>query len=453
MPKKLIFLFLLICSLPNSIIAQKLEFNGGFILFNESKTKEPILIINDSLLYKGVKPIRIPFKHTKYLDKLEGYIPFNIGNKTYLVHDGCGPVLEFRNDSIVSINDAYLQHNQYGAVHFVYNKEIYFFGGYGLFTTKNILTKYIFKTKDWIEVQTHGDKAQEPRARAFSYIKGNDLYIFGGDAKDENKIPKGKFLDNKVWRLHLPSMRWSCVGTYDQNETKNNFESFIYDSKKLYFHSAFFSELDVYTNKISTYECNYFAKSLFSYLEGKTIVGVYRIGSKTFFHAGDISELKGKLKSTSVFISPLEEDKSYMAKTSASLLLLIVLLFLFRKQLKNIVKPFKGIIYSQQRNVFLYKGKPILDFDENDKKTLFYLLENINQYLSLNEMNKLFENNAVVETVSATTKRREQALSGLLAKVSKLTGIAEKELAIERKNAFDKRIKDIMLFPNLLKRE
>ena len=160
MTKKILFLFLYL--LPTISFAQKLEFEGSFILFKEAKTKEPVLIINDSLLYKGVQAISIPFKHTSYLNILQEYIPVTIKDKTYLVHSGCGPVLEFRNDSIVRINDAYLQRNQYEAVPFVYNNEIYFFGGYGLFTHKNILTKYIFKTKDWIEVQTHGDLAQKP---------------------------------------------------------------------------------------------------------------------------------------------------------------------------------------------------------------------------------------------------------------------------------------------------
>ena len=117
-----------------------------------------------------------------------------------------------------------------------------------------------------------------------------------------------------------------------------------------------------------------------------------------------------------------------------------------------IVKPFKGIVYKQKKQVFFHKGKPIPIFDDQDKKVLFYLLEHINQYVSLNELNQLFENNGIVETFSATIKRREQAVSGLLAKVSKITGIEEKELVIERKNAEDKRIKDILLLPNLLKR-
>lgn len=451
MHKKLAFIFFFISLLPTAIVAQNLGFGGGFILFREAKTKEPVLIINDSLVYKGVVPRQIPFKHTQYPDKLQEYRYFNIEDKTYLVHDGCGPVLEFRNDSIVRINDAYLQRNQFRAVHFVYKKEIYFFGGYGLFTTKNILTKYNFKTRDWIEVQTHGEKVQEPRLSAYSFIKGDELYVFGGCAKDENDNTSTKLLDNKIWRLHLPTMHWDCVGKYDQNAIKIDLDGLMDDSKKLYFCSNVFSEIDYYANKRYTYECNYFPKILSSYKEGNTIIGVYQVGPKIFFHAGDISEFRGKLKSTAVFISPLDDTNPFMVPMSISLLLLVVVIVPFRKKLKTILKPFKGITYNPQKQIFLFKGRPLTVFEEQEKKVLFYILDHQNQFVSLNELNQLFENNVGSETFSATVKRREQAVNGLLAKVSKITGMDEKELVLERKNAEDKRIKDIMLLPNLLR--
>jgi hypothetical protein len=450
MHKKLAFILFFLSFVPTSIVAQNLEFDGGFMLFREAKTKEPVLIINDSLVYKGVKSTKIPFKHTEYPDKLQDYKFFNIDDKTYLVHDGCGPVLEFRNDSIVKINNAYLQRNQFRAVQFVYKKEIYFFGGYGLFTTKNILTKYNFKTRDWIEVQTRGEKSQEPRTAAYSFLKGNDLYVFGGVTSDLDNVPDVKPLDNKVWRLHLPTMHWDCAGKYNPNSIKIEPEEVIHDSGKLYFCSKFFSEIDYYTNKMYTYECNYFPKVLTSYIEGKTIIGVYQVGSKTFFHVGDINEFKGKLKSTANFISPIDDSSKLVYATSISFLL-IILIVPFRKRLKAIVKPFKGITYNQQKQIFLFKGNPITFFEEQEKKVLFYLLDHQNIYVSLNELNQLFENNGGSETYSATVKRREQAVNGLLTKVSKITGMDEKELAFERKNAEDKRIKDIMLLPNLLK--
>ena len=121
---KNLLLVLVFYFLPFISIAQKLEFNGEFLLFREAKTKQPVLIVNDSLVYKGLSMKRIAFKHSEYPGRLNEYAFFNIGKKTYLVHDGCGPVLEYRNDSIVKINDNYLQRNQYGAVHFVYNNVI-----------------------------------------------------------------------------------------------------------------------------------------------------------------------------------------------------------------------------------------------------------------------------------------------------------------------------------------
>jgi hypothetical protein len=70
----------------------------------------------------------------------------------------------------------------------------------------------------------------------------------------------------------------------------------------------------------------------------------------------------------------------------------------------------------------------------------------------LNQLNELFENPAQPETQSAIFKRREQAINGLLNKVSKLTGIPEEELLLERKNLEDKRLKDLLLLPKILKK-
>jgi hypothetical protein len=445
------FLLLLLCFTPFSSKAQKFEFNGDFLLFREARTKQPVLIINDSLVYKGNAMKQIAFKHTEYLDKLQEYVYFNIGAKTYLVHKGCGPVLEYRNDSIVRINDNYLQRNQYGAVNFVYNNEIYFFGGYGLFTFKNILTKYIFKNQDWIEVQTHGE-IPTPRDGAFSFIKGNDIYIFGGATKDNNSIPNSKPLDNKVWRLHLPTMQWNCVGTCSPNLMRSEIDNVVADSKKLYFQGNDFFEFNYYKNKINIYNRNYFSFMLASYIEGNVIHGVYSVGSKKFYQKNYINELKGNLKSTTDFIKPIVNYNFYIKVVSLFLLAFILFLYLNRTSLKSIFNPFKGIVYDQQKQIFLYRGKTILIFEDQDKKILVYLLDHLNEYVSLNDLNKLFENNNGVETISAIVKRREQAINNLLAKVSKITSIDEKKLILERKNSDDKRIKDILLLPSLLKK-
>jgi hypothetical protein len=444
--------FLLLFVLPFTTKAQKLEFDGEFLLFREAKTKQPVLIVNDSLVYKGNAMKRIAFKHTEYPAKLQEYKFFNIGKKTYLVHEGCGPVLEYRNDSIVRIDNSFLHRNQFGAVRFVYNNEIYFYSGYGLFTYKNILTKYNFSTKDWIEIQTNGDEEQEPREAAYSYMKGYDLYIFGGFKKDNNDITNIRQLDNKIWRLNLPTMRWICVGNYDDKLIKIESNVLIHDFKRLYIVSRGFSEIDFYINKIKTYNRNYFPSILCAYVEDKTLIGVFGDGSKKFFNILNIEEFKGKLRISSIFIKSISESKNYLMIFTIFLIAMILISIILNNKLIAIAKPFKGIIYSNQKQAYLFKGKAIL-FEKQEEKVLFFLLENLNQFVSLNEINQLFENNGNTETISAIVKRREQAISGLLTKVSKFTGIEENKLILERKNSEDKRIKDVLLLPNLLKIE
>ena len=151
-----------------------------------------------------------------------------------------------------------------------------------------------------------------------------------------------------------------------------------------------------------------------------------------------------------IFIEPLDID--YRIKIGLALILLfcLMLILIFRKKIKEKLVPFSGITYNQNKELYLFKGKSILTFEESEKRLLKHLLKSENQFISLNNLNQLFENSGQSETISAIVKRREQTVSGLIAKVSKITGIEESKLILERKNSDDKRIKDILLLPNLI---
>jgi hypothetical protein len=103
---------------------------------------------------------------------------FHIKGKNYFVHTGCGTVFEFRNDSIIRIDNSFEHKSQFMASTFVYKDEIYYFGGYGLFTFKNILTKFDFKTKEWELVKYFNyNRIPEPRANSLIFQKNNKLYL------------------------------------------------------------------------------------------------------------------------------------------------------------------------------------------------------------------------------------------------------------------------------------
>ena len=118
------------------------------------------------------------------------------------------------------------------------------------------------------------------------------------------------------------------------------------------------------------------------------------------------------------------------------------------KDRKNNTNP--KITFNRKTNEFEFKQKRITSFEENEKKVLHFLLQHPNEYVSLNTLNELFENSKQTETTTAIIKRRELTVNGLIAKVALITEIPETNLVFERKNAEDKRLKDVLLLPGLL---
>lgn len=451
MIKKLILLSLFSFLIVNTSQGQKLKRYDDLLLFKDAQSQQPIIIINDSLVYKGKQ--LIPFKHTEYPDKISEYLPFEIGTKTYLVHKGCGPVLEFRNDSIVRVDRSFLHKNQYRSIPFEHNKEIYLFGGYGLFIFKNIITKYDFKSGEWNQIQTWGSVKPEPRTDAYAYRDSNNLYLFGGFTADDKDILKGKPVQPKLWKLNLPTMTWSSIGSYNADLLTAS-EIKVQIKNKLYLLDAYIIEID-FTNKIAKkyYFKNYELLKQ-HYVVGDSIYGIFSTTeNKYYFKKTTINDLKGKYIGTvPFFIEPKTTPLNYPTMGLIGVTLLSLVAIGYQKRIISFKKPFKGIVYDSQKDQFLYKRKVISNFEDNEKKILHFLLSNSNQFVSLNQLNALFENPAQPQTASAIIKRREQAINGLLTKVSKLTGIPENKLQLEQKNAEDKRLKDLLLLPKLLKK-
>jgi len=451
------FIFLLFA---NKIKAQDLEFEENCALFQDAKTNQPILILKDSILYKGYSLTKTKYNHTAYPDKLSYYIHYSIKGKTYLVHRGTGPVVEYRNDSIIACNKTPKFQNQNGATTFVFKNALHFFGGYGLFTYKNIVTKYDAANKDWVRVQTFSDEIPGPRSQSYSLLVNENLYVFGGIEENTENILNIKKCDNTVYRLHLPTMQWNKIGKFDSNFLgENSFVTFQANDKLYLISSNYYGntyEIDIKKNTIKKFSPKTLIRPTQIYFDNtkKELVCISSItnGKYKFFKA-NLNSFLGKPIEESEFIKPFYKE---ITKASFSFGIGILLITLgiatyLRKNKKNRLLPFNGIVYKKETGNCYHKSKLIDNLEEPEQRILLYLLGNAMRFVSLNELNHLFENGNSAENFSAIVKRREIALATLLQKLSIITNIPKKELLINRKNPEDKRIKEIRISPSFLR--
>jgi hypothetical protein len=248
-------------------------------------------------------------------------------------------------------------------------------------------------------------------------------------------------------------MTWSYVSRYNPNLLTDSDIKIQYKDK-LYLVEGYITELDFTHKTANKFSFKGYEALKKHFMIGDTIYGIFSSSeNKFYFKKTTIADLKGKfISATTFFEQDTTADFDYTTTGLIVLVLVVLLSIGYKKRTVLFSKPFKGIVYDSQKEVFLFNRKTITHFEENEKKVLCFLLNHIDQFVSLNQLNELFENPTQPETLSAIIKRREQAINGLLNKVSKLTGVPEKELLLERKNLEDKRLKDLHLLPQLLKK-
>nr|WP_314865852.1 hypothetical protein [uncultured Flavobacterium sp.] len=432
--------------------AQIDKYKGETFLFQDAKTKNAIVIHQDSSYYVNAPNKFKLLKHTKYPELISRYNTFHIKGKTYFTHNGCGPVLEWRNDSIVRIDNSFLHQNQYGASTFIYKNEIYYFGGYGLFTFKNLLTKYIFKSREWMSIQTFGEERPSLRRDANRILINNNIYIFGGLVENPDNFYYGqKLADTIVWKLDLNTMKWTKEGFFDSKY--NSLEGYFnfQNGKKTYLLNKGSDnkllEIDLVTNTINKYILPSVmnVKSFYFDELSQELVVLHFLST-----SAETKIIRLKLKS--IINNPIQSETFIKNQYTNPLIiigigLIAILLFIivYKFKIKNMIFEYHSIIYDNTNNQLLFKGKAIDSFDNNELKIISYLTQNQTDYIALNSLNNLFEQEELTENYTSTTKRRENTLNTIITKLSLISGCKENEILLYRRNPNDKRMKEIKL--------
>lgn len=161
--------------------------------FCDATIKSFVVISNDSSysIYNEDQTVYESRKLSFHTDSifqhfLKEFIPVTkTTNGTFFVHKGCGVVYRFINDSIYIHDQSFYHKNQYGGVVFEQHNEIFIYGGYGMFTEKNILVHYNLLMREWMHVEYLNDG---PDRLKFPFLINNEasIYRLSGRTKIKN---------------------------------------------------------------------------------------------------------------------------------------------------------------------------------------------------------------------------------------------------------------------------
>ena len=381
------------------------------------------------------------------------YNYFHIKDKNYLVHKGCGEVYEFRNDSIVRIDNSFQHKNQFNSCPFIYKDELYYFSGYGLFTFKNILTKFDFKTKEWEIIKYNNYKSvPEPRDHAISFIKEDNFYIMSGFTENyetDQVTGAGKQLYD-VWKLNLKTKVWEYLGDLkdktivstlvDNNNSYQNKNNFYYDNNYVF-------QIDFENNIVNYYkqESKFFLSRFEKYNTFNNEI-IYALKSTdesvrdTKIIVEPFKNYSGKIYKSEELISIYN---TFYISSAISILLLLTSIFYFKKKTKT--TDDKNCIVLKD-NIFSHKNKPLNNLSLDETELLSFFFKNYNNPLQMNEVVDFFSKKETTN-YNTLTKKKDTVLNNLKQKLAFVLDINEDDLFIYQKNNEDKRIKEIQLNP------
>jgi len=183
----------------------------------------------------------------------------------YFLSPSGGSVFLMKDHTISKIDNSFEHQMQTEAAVFAYKGHVYKYGGYGLWSNRNFITRFDFETNEWELVSFSKSKAI-PRGRSKSIVKviGDDLYVIGGTMVNEFN-PLTNDISTEVWKFDLVNGIWEQLG-----EMANSLNA-ITDYKRIDFndnviinniHDDLLYEIDLVNNSIRSYRKTSFTRKL-----------------------------------------------------------------------------------------------------------------------------------------------------------------------------------------------
>jgi hypothetical protein len=437
---KIYFIVLIFLAVDSAAQTQNPQINDDGFLFTY---KDQSYIIAGDSLYCNPKGMGwIGRKHNVSINDL---VFFQDTENGYLMHNSGGITYKFDGTNFSKIDDSFEFNSQYQSFPFLYKGAIYNFGGYGLFTFKNIITYFNNAKKETELVQIKTPLSLNPtgRKKMLAQINGDQLFIgsgFGYDTEIEFGNKQSHIL-NDYWAFDLKLKDWTKLGDGTIPYIKDDTYVLIYDfnGKTLVIDYENVFVVDIKNNTVVFYDNanNDLLKS--NKKDGARRLITYNRTQKGFYLILDKPNYKNKI----IFVSALDfmgeptrteklytnNDNSFLYYSLVGLLLVIIFIILILKKKNNYQK-----IDSKRKEIHL-----ILNDEENQIFNLIF--ERYPNYTPFPELMDVFESHLSYES------RKKKLRSSLYQIEEKITSVLKTKNPVfdERKNKEDLRIKEIKI--------
>lgn len=357
-------------------------------------------------------------------------------NKLYFIARGCGIVYELKQNKLERIDVSFNHKNQFGASVFSYKNKVHFFGGYGFFRTKNLITYFDPTALEWFEVVNRNYEARPPtRQHAQHKLLGSELYVWGGVGRRE--LEDKPLLD--MWVFDFKTQLWKYFGELNENYPKLavSMNPVGKTPEEWFVSLEYVVHTDIQNNKIYSFHHQRYLtyqnlipdqhEDHFLVLQRNTNADQTKamVLSRKALLSGATGQEQYFYKKVSVFKQiPLA---SYLWFSLLLNLILFLLLFYIRRVHKT--------DWFKRRNPVLRKS----DFSEIEWRCI--QLIHHHGSIELSALNDLFDEEQL--SFETLKKRRESFLKALRTKIALLTAIDFDEILFETKHPVDKRMKVI----------
>ena len=203
--------------IPESIVLTYNE-EGVIYLFSE---KEYYTV--DILNYKLSEPNS--FENNGF--NIRDFSPIKIDSAFYFISTTGGSVLKLKDNTLTQIDNSFNHKMQLGSTIFKYNNDIYRYGGYGFFSSRNFIVKYDFTTNEWESITLKNNLVPKGRYDNSFLLNKDEFVVMGGEGVDPlNRLNRNKLNDS--WKFSFKDMRWNKVAS---DEYFKYFNSLFFNTK------------------------------------------------------------------------------------------------------------------------------------------------------------------------------------------------------------------------------